>query len=305
MVCFENVDKFILSGVSFSVPGGQAVGIIGPSGAGKTTLLKLAGGLLAPAGGRVRILGKEPMEAQKWIGRSVGACIEGLPLFEAEDKVEEGLRMLRIIYQIPRKQFLRDCEELSERLKFKELAGRRCGELSAGQRMRVRLGAVLLPRPSALLLDEPTIGLDAEGRAALGEILAERRGQGVTVLMASHDMEAVSGLCSRLLLLERGRVVFYGSERTLRQRYAPADEITVRLAGRLPDPEDLPLESYVIEGDILRLRFRPDRITAAEIMGRLLCQTRLTEVNIRRAGLEDILLQKNGGNSERDAVEKE
>ena len=95
MVCFDHVDRFILSDVSFCVPKGQAVGLIGSSGAGKTTLLKLACGLLAPERGNVRILGREPVEAGQLIKRSVGVCIAGIPLLEGEDTVEEGFRLLR------------------------------------------------------------------------------------------------------------------------------------------------------------------------------------------------------------------
>ena len=106
MICFEKVSKFILSDVSFCVPKGQAVGIIGCSGAGKTTLLKLACGLLTPEKGSVRILRREPVGAGRLIKGSVGACIAGIPLLEGEDTVEEGFRMLQTIYRIPRKQYL-------------------------------------------------------------------------------------------------------------------------------------------------------------------------------------------------------
>lgn len=295
MVCFDHVDRFILSDVSFCVPKGQAVGIIGASGAGKTTLLKLACGLLAPERGNVRILGREPVEEGQLIKRSMGVCIAGIPLLEGEDTVEEGFRMLRVLYRIPRKQYLEDYGELSRRLGFGAFAGSRCGELSAGQRARVRLGAALLPKPRVLLLDEPVSGLDIGGKAVLRELLAERCAQGAAALVTSHDMEGISALCSRLALLEKGRLLFYGSERTLLQRYGPPEEITVRLSGRLPDLEDLPLVSYTLDGDILRLRFRPACITAAEILKQILRQAEIKSVDIRRAGLEDIFSQAESG----------
>lgn len=288
MLCFEKVSKFILSDVSFCVPEGQAVGIIGSSGSGKTTLLKLACGMLAPEQGHVRILGREPVEARKLIKCSVGACIAEIPLLEGEDTVEEGFRMLQAVYRIPRKQYLESYGELSERLGFGGFAGSRCRDLSAGQRARVRLGAALLLKPEVLLLDEPTSALDINGKAALREILAERCRQGAAALVTSHDMAEVSALCSRLALLEKGKLLFYGSERTLLHRYAPPEEITVKLSGRLPDLEDLPLESYTLDGDELKLRFCPAHITAAEILKQLLRQTSLQSVDIHRAGLEDV-----------------
>ncbi len=291
MVCFEKVSKFILSDVSFCVPKGQAVGLIGSSGAGKTTLLKLACGMLAPEHGRVRILGREPVGERRLIKSSVGACIAGIPLLEGEDKVEEGFRMLQIIYRIPRKRYVESYGELSARLGFRELAKSRCRDLSAGQRARVRLGAALLSEPEALLLDEPTSGLDVNGKAALRDILTERCRRGMAVLVTSHDMTEISALCSRLVLLEKGRLLYYGSERTLLRRYAPPEEITVKLSGRFPDLEDLPLDSYALDGDELRLRFYPAYITAAEILKQLLRQTGLQSVDIHRAGLEDVLMR--------------
>lgn len=292
MVCFDRVSKFILSDVSFCVPRGQAVGVIGSSGAGKTTLLKLAGGLLMPEQGNIRIMGREPVGARKLLGNAVGACIAGIPLLEGEDTVEEGFRMLGTIYRMPRKRYLKSYGELSERLGFEGFAGRRCSELSAGQRARVRLGAVLLPEPEVILLDEPTGGLDVHGKAALREILAERCRQGSAALVTSHDMTEISALCSRLALMEKGKLLYYGSERTLFRRYAPPEEITVKLAGAFPDLEDMPLDSYVLDGDMLKLRFHPAYITAAEVIKQLLRQTDLKSVDIHRADLEDVLLRE-------------
>ncbi|MCM1044967.1 MAG: ABC transporter ATP-binding protein [Candidatus Gastranaerophilales bacterium] len=291
MICFEKVSKFILSDVSFCVPKGQTVGIIGPSGAGKTTLLKLACGLLAPKQGRVRVLDRDPLEARALIKRSLGVCIAGIPLMEGDDTVEEGFRMLQAIYEIPKKQYCKRYEELSARLCFKELAGSKCKDLSAGQRARVRLGAALLPEPEVLLLDEPASGLDVNGKMALLEIMTERRREGAVTLVTSHDMNEISTLCSRLALLKEGKLLYYGSERTLLQRYAPPEEITVKLSGRLPDLEDLPLVSYALDGDDLKLRFCPTHITAAEILKQLLRQTNLQSVDIHRASLEDVFSQ--------------
>ena len=142
------------------------------------------------------------------------------------------------------------------------------------------------------MLDEPTSGLDVNGKAVFREILTERCRQGAAVLVTSHDMTEVSALCSRLVLLEKGRLMFYGSERTLLHRYAPLEEITVKLSGRLPDLEDLPLDSYTLDGDELRLRFCPAYITAAEILKQLLRQTGLQSVDIHRADLEDVFSQR-------------
>lgn len=152
------------------------------------------------------------------------------------------------------------------------------------------LGAFITGIP--LLDGNDTVELDENGKQALGGLLKERRGQGMTVLISSHDMAVISGLCSRIALLMDGYLAFYGSMGRLRSRYAPADKLTVRISGRLPDLDDLPLKGYSVENDLLTLYYNSDHITAAEILKLILGQTRIEEVHMERPGLEDIITQR-------------
>lgn len=296
MIYFENVSKYCLDEVSLHIPKGEIVGLIGASGAGKTTLIKLACGLLAPDKGRVFTLGKDPVINRKRYGNAVSAFIIGTPLLCRDDTVFQGFELIRTMYGIEKTEFRKRYNELSERLDFGKCEGQTVKNLSLGQRMRAELGAALIYEPKLLLLDEPNVGLDENGKAALYKLLTERCRSGMTVLMTSHDMAGVSRMCGRIALLDSGRLVFYGSEDNLRSRYSPVDVMALKFSGNIPDFEDLPLKKYSVQGDALTLSYNSNHITAAEILKLILRQTVVTEVSVRKPDFESIIAQlKDGG----------
>lgn len=292
MIAFENVSKFILQNVSIYVPRGEIVGLLGPSGAGKTTFLKLASGLLEAKQGYVRIMGKKPNRDDSLKRKRVAFFAE-TPFLCRRDTVEECFYELKSIYHVPATEFQDRYRELEEKLDFGKTRKERLHSLSLGQRMRVELGAALLLRPELLLLDEPTVGLDANGKMALREILLENVSEGMTILITSHDMAEISKLCSRVAILNEGRLVYYGNEKQLQKYFVPVETMQIKLTGRYPDLEDLPLVSYLLNQDNLVLHYNANYITAAEILHFLLKQTGVTEVKISKPNLEHIILQLN------------
>lgn len=296
MINFENVSKYALNDVSIHIPKGEIVGLIGASGAGKTTMIKLACGLLAPDSGRVYTLDKDPVLNRKLYKNNVSTFVVGVPLLCRDDTVLQGFELIRSMYGIGKSEFDKRYKELSERLDFGRYENQAVKSLSLGQRMRAELGAALVYEPKLLLLDEPNVGLDENGKTVLCEILTERCKNGMTVLMTSHDMAGVSKMCSRIALLDSGSLVFYGSEDNLRSRYAPIDVMTIKFGGNIPDLEDLPLKKYSVSGDTLTLSYNSNHITSAEILKLILRQTTVSEVSIRKPSLESIISQlKKGG----------
>lgn len=289
MISFEQVSKYSLQDISFHIPKGETVGLIGASGAGKTTLIKLACGLLAPDSGRVYTLDRNPVFNRSRYKDRVSTLIAGVPLLCREDTVSQGFALIRSMYGISKSEFARRYDELAARLDFGRYERQTVKNLSLGQRMRTELGAALIYEPDLLLLDEPNVGLDENGKAALCSILTERCKAGMTVLMTSHDMIGISRMCSRIALLDGSRLIFYGSEDNLRSRYAPIDVMTITFCGKLPDFEDLPLKSYSLRGNSITLSYNTNHITSAEILKLILRQTAVTEVSIRKPDLESIV----------------
>lgn len=294
MVNLENVSKFIIQDMSLHVPAGTCVGLIGASGAGKTTLLKLICGLLQPEAGYVRTLGKEPVAQHGRYGREMSVFLVGRSALEDGDTVRQSFALAQSIYGLEKEKFWQEYEELEECFSFRDDADRALKSLSLGQRMRVELAMALIGSPKLILLDEPNVGLDENGKEVLWETLARRCEQGVTVLVASHSLADISKVCDRIALLEKGRLLYYGSEKHLRSKYASIERMELKLAGKLPDLEDLPLQSYEIEGESLCLSYDTNYLSSAEVLGLILKQTRVAEVNVHRPDLEDIVIMMQG-----------
>ncbi len=291
MIDLEQVSKWILSDVSIHIPEGEAVCLVGESGAGKTTFIRLCCGLLAPDKGRVRTLLLDPVENRNRYGRKISVLLAGVPLLCSEDSVRTGFELLREVYGIPGWKFEKEYVHLAQALDFGSYEQQTVKKLSLGQRMRAELGAALLYRPGLLLLDEPTIGLDEKAKAVLEELLRERVREGMTLVMASHDMKEVATVGSRFCLLRQGKIIFYGDAEALSMQYEPMDIIRMRILGKLPDLGDLPLKSYTLDKDILTLIFPANHIRAVEVLRLILEQTAITEVSIRKATLSDVILR--------------
>lgn len=291
MINFENVSKYALNDVSIHIPKGEIVGLIGKSGAGKTTMIKLACGLLKPDKGRVYTIDKNPVTNRKLYKNAVSTFITGTPLLCRDDTVIQSFQLIRSMYGISETDFAKQYDELSERLDFRKYEHQPVKNLSLGQRMRAELGAALVYEPKLLLLDEPNVGLDENGKAALCEVLTERCKSGMSVLMTSHDMAGVSKMCGRIALLDNGRLIFYGSQDNLRSRYSPIDVMTLKFSGNIPDFEDLPLKNYSVDGNKITLSYNSNHITSAEILKLILGQTNVSEVSIRKPNLESIVSQ--------------
>jgi ABC-2 type transport system ATP-binding protein len=203
--------------LSFSVPAGATVGLLGGNGAGKTTTIAMLLGLLIPTAGAIRVLGYD-------MARDRFAALERMnfssPYVALPHRlsVEENLRVYSHLYNVP--HINARIAELAEELDFHELLRRPAGELSSGQKTRVALAKALINHPEVLLLDEPTASLDPDTadlvRTRLEQYQAE---SGCTILLASHNMGEVERLCGHVLMLKRGRIVDRGSPTELLDRY--------------------------------------------------------------------------------------
>ena len=289
MVIFQNVSKFILSNVNVHIPKGSIVGIIGASGAGKTTLLKLACGLLEPREGMVYTMRKPAVKAKREIAEQIGALFADIPVFQAEHTLEHSFTERIWVYGMQEAKFQDAYEDLGRRLGYLNYMDSYPSALSLGQRRRAELGAVLLHSPKLILLDEPGIGLDQNARGALRELLEERKKEGTTILISSHDMEEISALCDRILLLDGGCSIFYGTKELLLKKYAPMDVCELVFEGRCPDFGDLPLEKYCIDRQHLTFSYDSNYISAAEVLSHIMPQTKILSVQVKKADLTDTI----------------
>jgi ABC-2 type transport system ATP-binding protein len=207
--------------LSFAVPRGRTVGLLGANGAGKTTTIAMLLGLLAPTAGRIHILGLPmPRDRYRVLPRmNFSSPYVDLP---ARLTVRQNLRVYADLYGLPRPA--RRIAELAEELDLGELLGRAYARLSAGQKTRVLLAKALINRPELLLLDEPTASLDPDTADRLRSLLeAYQARERATLLLASHNMLEVERLAHHVLVLKQGRLVDAGSPRELLERFGRAN----------------------------------------------------------------------------------
>ncbi|MDE5589477.1 MAG: ATP-binding cassette domain-containing protein [Acetatifactor sp.] len=289
MIFFEHVCKFILSDVNIHIPQGTSLGLIGSSGAGKTTFLKLACGLLRPAAGCVHTMRLIPEKNRRKLGTMTGAFFADIPLFRDTDTVESNFQDIKIIYGLGDDLFDKEYSALADRLGFRSFEKEPVKQLSLGQRRRAELGALLLARPKLLLLDEPTEGLDQTARVSLRELLTERQAEGTTLVISSHNMEEISALCERIVLLDHGSLCYYGDKELLLKHFAPDEVMEIGFSGKLPDLEDLPLKHYSLHQNKLKLTYNSNYVTSAELLRHVLAQTTITAVTTKKSGLSDAI----------------
>ena len=220
-------DVSALAGLDLDVPEACFYGLLGPNGAGKTTALRILATLLAPDSGQVQIDGVDALKDPRSVRRRLGYVAQEVAI----DKILTGRELLQLqgdLFHLPRRLRDEQIDDLIDRLAMNEWVDRRCGTYSGGMRRRLDLAAGLLHRPKLLVLDEPTVGLDIESRAAIWELLRELVRDGTGILLSSHYLEEVEALADRMAIIDAGRVIAEGTPEGLKQRLG-GDRVTLRI----------------------------------------------------------------------------
>jgi ABC-2 type transport system ATP-binding protein len=207
--------------ISFVVPRGETVGLLGGNGAGKTTTIAMLLGLLVPSSGRITMLGHD-MAKDRFAALAKVNFSSPYVALPARLTVAENLRVYAHLYNVP--QIEQRIGELAEQLDLHSLLKRPAGQLSAGQKTRVALAKSLINKPELLLLDEPTASLDPDTGDLVRSWLERYRAEsGCTILLASHNMDEVARLCTTVLMMKQGRIVDRGTPNDLLERYKRDD----------------------------------------------------------------------------------
>ena len=217
--------------ISFRIDAGERVGFLGPNGAGKTTTLKVLAGLLHPTEGTVSVLGAEPRRRERPFLEAITLVMGQKQQLLWDLPPSETFLLNRAIYDLPWDQYRETLRELSELLDLGPLLGKPTRQLSLGERMKCELAVALLHRPKVLFLDEPTIGLDVSMQAVVRTFIkAYNERFGATVLLTSHYMEDVAALCPRVMVIDRGRMIYDGGLPELIRRVRPDKRVILRLS---------------------------------------------------------------------------
>lgn len=214
-------DTVALQSLSFDLPRGMTLGLLGGNGAGKTTTIGMLLGILKPSTGSISVLGHD-MATDRFSALAKMNFSSPYVALPHRLTVRENLRVYAHLYDVPQAEARID--ELVATLQLDEIVSRPAGQLSAGQKTRVALAKALINRPEVLLLDEPTASLDPDtGDWVRGWLERYRAESGCSILLASHNMAEVQRLCAHVLMLKRGRLVDQGSPSDLLTRYGRDD----------------------------------------------------------------------------------
>ena len=279
-----------VDGISFRVEPGELVGYVGPNGAGKSTTVKMLTGILVPSKGRISVAGLEPSRRRIQLARRIGVVFGQRVQLWWDLPLRDSFELLRHIYRVPIDRWRANLDRFCEVLELEPFLATPVRQLSLGQRMRGELTAAMLHDPEILFLDEPTIGLDVVAKARVREFLAEiNRERGVTVLLTTHDLADIERLCSRLLIIDHGRVIYDGTIERLIQRYGEERTLVVDLEEPAPPLELEGARVVRVDGPRQWLRFRRDEVTAAQLTAAVASQASLLDLSVEEPDIEDVV----------------
>jgi ABC-2 type transport system ATP-binding protein len=271
-------------GIDLSIETGETVALLGPNGAGKSTTIDMILGLAEPDGGTVSVLGGSPTAAidAGWIGAMLqtGALIRDL-------SVEELIAMVASLYPQPL-----DVGEVLEQTGLKEIAGQRTQKLSGGQTQRVRFAVALVSNPKLLVLDEPTVAMDVEGRHSFWTTMREQAAHGRTILFATHYLEEADAYADRAVLMAHGRVVADGAPTEIKAMVGSRTIRATLPGAELETLESLPgVSSAERRGEAIVLVCADSDVA---IRALLATYPEARDIEIAAAGLEEAFLQLTG-----------
>ena len=278
-----------VDGISFSVGPGERVGFLGPNGAGKTTTLKVLSGLLHPSAGDVRVAGFVPSRRETAFLKSITLVMGQKQQLLWDLPPSETFALNRAIYEIPRPEFATRMRELVDLLDLGGVVDKPTRQLSLGERMKCELAASLVHRPRVLFLDEPTIGLDVTMQATVREFIRSyNERHGATVVLTSHYMDDVLALCPRVVVIDKGRLIYDGDLRQLSREIRPDKRVVVRLGQPVPEAELSRFGAVVSQADGQAV-YRVPGDQVASVVGRLLSSLPVTDLTVEEPPLEEIM----------------
>jgi ABC-2 type transport system ATP-binding protein len=279
-------------GVSFEVAAGQIFGLLGPNGAGKTTTIECILGLRQPDGGSIHINGLDMRTHATQAKRLLGAQLQAATL---QDKItpRQALSLFGSFYA---QSF--DADELLGRFDLEAKADVPFATLSGGQKQRLFLALAVINRPTLLVLDEPTAGLDPQARRQLHTLIRQMRTEGRTVLLSTHDLDEAGQLCDRIGILDGGRIIAVAPPAELIGRSQAPSRVIVRTAPPLSNTvvDTLPeviAAIYADGGWILETR-APNRVLADLVRRAGEAGAELLDVELHRPSLEDVFIELTG-----------
>ncbi len=300
----EYTEKVAVNDISFEIAPGDIVGYIGSNGAGKSTTIKIMTGILTPTSGQVLVDGIEPYKNRQKNAKNIGVVFGQRTQLWWDLPLNESFSLLRDIYEVPEEDYKERMEFFTNVLGLDEFIMQPVRTLSLGQRMKADLAASLLHNPKILFLDEPTIGLDVvvkeKVRQAIKEIHAK---YGTTIILTTHDLQDIEELCSKIIIIDEGRLVYIGSREDLLESFGSGTVLNIRFAPQEQIDEDTLKNLFLEDKDLSKkgtlsfssndgnfsIAFSKKEFSSSEILKIILQKYQIEDFSVEATSIEDIV----------------
>jgi ABC-2 type transport system ATP-binding protein len=285
-----------VDGIDLTINEGEMVGYIGENGAGKSTTIKMLTGILKPTSGFLRVNGMDPHRERENFVKTIGVVFGQRSQLWWDIAVQESFTLLKKVYRVSDAQYKRHMEHVIDVLDIEELLARPVRKLSLGQRMRCELAAALIHNPPLLFLDEPTIGLDVLVKMKIRDFLKEMNKEyGTTVLLTTHDLSDIEALCSKVIMLDEGKIIYDGELNKLREQMGSKKAVYVDF----PYPVSLEkLQGVTVELPVAwsqihpmqyRGVFRSEDLSVSHLLEAIIPHFEVTDLSIETMSTEEVV----------------
>ena len=279
--------------VSFDINEGEIVGYIGSNGAGKSTTIKMMCGILTPTSGKVLIDDKEPYLKRRLVAKDIGVVFGQKTQLWWDIPLIESFKVLKEIYQVSDEDYKERLDFLSSVLGIDDFLTQPVRTLSLGQRMRADLAASMLHNPKILFLDEPTIGMDVLVKEKIRQAIhALNAKYHTTVVLTTHDMADIENLCSRIVMIEKGKIIYDGPLSNIKRRFGNIKTLTLTVPPNVNPNEVEPFSAdveMILDEDKVVLRFDPDKVVLEQVIQYAFSKFHAIDMKIADISIEDVV----------------
>ena len=304
--------------INFEIQKGELVGYIGENGAGKSTTIKMLTGLLTPTSGEIVVNGLVPNEKRIQNNKNIGAVFGQKTQLWWDLPVIESFRLIKKMFKIPENEYRKNLKRFTEILDLEDLLDKQVKNLSLGQKMRCEIAATFLHNPKIVYLDEPTIGLDVFVKENIRKFIKEiNKEKKTTVILTTHDLKDIEDVCDRIILLDRGQIIYDGEKQKFKDIYGKYTLAELIVSSKnLSVKDKLKSNNFEIieeNENKMKIKFKHDETTIVKIMNDISEYCVIEDIHMRESELEDILKEiykgayKNGENNDsigKSAIEK-
>ena len=304
--------------INFEIQKGELVGYIGENGAGKSTTIKMLTGLLTPTSGEIVVNGLVPNEKRIQNNKNIGAVFGQKTQLWWDLPVIESFRLIKKMFKIPENEYRKNLKRFTEILDLEDLLDKQVKNLSLGQKMRCEIAETFLHNPKIVYLDEPTIGLDVFVKENIRKFIKEiNKEKKTTVILTTHDLKDIEDVCDRIILLDRGQIIYDGEKQKFKDIYGKYTLAELIVSSKnLSVKDKLKSNNFEIieeNENKMKIKFKHDETTIVKIMNDISEYCVIEDIHMRESELEDILKEiykgayKNGENNDsigKNAIEK-